>query len=141
MCICGLVFFSTRNTINGHGILTSKNLDAQVWAQVGTTGDGGGTSGGESGGTSGGGSSGGGTLYMGVCNSVSDGEDDERSSTDDNGNVVWQVTKTYDCKGNQNGAFCAGGAGSVIYFYTDKTKKTEAQKPIDKRLKMVVTCR
>ena len=55
MCICGLVFLSTQNTLNGHGILTGDNLDAQVWAQVGTTGDGGGTSGGESGGTSGGG--------------------------------------------------------------------------------------
>ena len=34
-----LAFFSTRHTINGHGILTSNNLDPRVWAQMGTTGD------------------------------------------------------------------------------------------------------
>ena len=36
-----LGFLSTQNTLNGHGILTSKNLDAQVWAQTGTTNTGG----------------------------------------------------------------------------------------------------
>ena len=50
-----LAFFSTRNTINGHGILTGDNLDPQVLAQKGTTGSG-----------SSGGGSGGGTSDEGV---------------------------------------------------------------------------
>jgi len=32
-----LGFLSTQNTMNGFGILTSNNLDAQVLAQLGTT--------------------------------------------------------------------------------------------------------